>query len=251
MATRRAGGGPYGPDLAAVHHDGFRAMAEAAASTITGRLWHTGRRAGLVVDLGCGSGALAARVTNLGFDVTGYDLSDAMLKLARANAPKAKLAKASVYDVEVPACVAVAAIGEVFNYSFDESAGVERLRTVVGRVHDALAPGGFFVFDVAGPGRAPGGSTQAFRQGDGWAVGSVATEARGRLTRDITVFVHRDADAYERADERHELVLYRPDEIGRLLDEAGFEWKRLRAYGPERLGPGVTGFLAVKAGSVG
>src|ERR1700733_12034670 len=51
-----------------------------------------------VFDLGCGSGATANMLSNLGFDLTGIDLSESGIALGRQNFPHLKLHIGNVYD---------------------------------------------------------------------------------------------------------------------------------------------------------
>jgi len=248
------GGSPagYGPDLAGVHHGWFGDFARHAAGMLLGEL----RRAhpgGLVVDLGCGSGILAKALTEAGYDVLGVDLSADMIRLASAHAPAATFVRASLFDVELPACVAVTAIGECLNYAFDARSGLGELARLFGRIHAALQQQGVLLFDVAGPGRAgPGRAQQTFRDHPDWSLyfEAVEDDAGQTLTRQITVF-QRVGELYRRSDERHLLRLYRGDDIAELLDGAGFRVRRLDAYGALRFGPGWAGFLAIKAGEPG
>jgi SAM-dependent methyltransferase len=237
----------YGPDLAFVHHDGYGEPARRAAAALL-RALGPRHRSGLVVDLGCGTGVLAREVTGAGYDVLGVDLSADMLDIARSHAPAARFVQGSVVDAEVRPCVGVTAIGECFNYLFDERQALDAMTVVLRRVHDALAPGGLLLFDVAGPGRAGRARVrQAKNEGDGWAVFVVAEEDRaaGTLTRDITLF-RRVGDLYRRSDERHVLRLYRAEDVHARLEEVGFRVRVLRRYAGYALGPGLTGFLAAK-----
>ena len=236
----------YGPDLALVHHEDFGELAAHAATTLLAALRRAGVDRGMVVDLGCGTGILARRLTDAGYDVLGVDLSEAMLGLAAAEAPAATFVKASFLDVELPACVAVSAVGECFNYAFDPRMAEASLDPLFRRIAAALAPGGLLLFDVAGPGRAgPGRSSVAIRDTPRWTVCRRAEEeADGRiLRRDITLFFRVD-DSYRRSDEHHVLRLYRPLEVTTTLRGAGFSVRRLGGYGEFRFGPGWYGFLA-------
>ena len=111
---------PYREDLAFVHDSGFTGLAEAAAVALLDELGRDGVTRGLVVDLGCGSGVLAQRVAAAGFDVLGIDLSPAQLALARRRVPAGVFRVGSLLFAKLPPCVAVAAVGEGFNYLFDE-----------------------------------------------------------------------------------------------------------------------------------
>ena len=110
----------YGSDLTYIHDTGHGDLARAAAQTVIAALHRAGRDHGRVVDLGCGSGIFARALLDAGFDVTGFDLSEAMIATARLRAPHADLRIGSFLDADIPACVAVTAVGECFSYLFDE-----------------------------------------------------------------------------------------------------------------------------------
>src|SRR4051794_10501643 len=157
----------YPADLARIHDESFTDFSRAAAAELLRRL----PAAGLVVELGCGSGNASQILSEAGYDVLGIDISDAMLAIARTRAPLADFRQGSLWDAEIPDCVAVAAIGEVLNYTVDATAGEQRLPELFARVYDGLRPGGLFMFDFATPGRGTlrtGGPT--ILDGDGWHI---------------------------------------------------------------------------------
>jgi SAM-dependent methyltransferase len=179
-------------------------------------------------------------------DVFGVDISAAMIDLARRRVPGGTFRVGSLLDVEIPPCVAVAAVGEVVNYLFDPSHSDPAVKGLFRRVAAALAPGGVFLLDVAGPGRYPSGRQRIWNAGDDWVV-VVAAEERGRrLTRAITTF-RRVGELYRRDDEEHRQRLYPPAEVAKMLRAAGLRVRRLAAYGSLRFGPGHAGFLARNA----
>jgi SAM-dependent methyltransferase len=53
------------------------------------------RSGGTVLDVGCGTGSLARRLSSLGYDVTGADPSDGMLEVMRARSPEIRAVRAS------------------------------------------------------------------------------------------------------------------------------------------------------------
>src|SRR6202008_3944336 len=144
----------YQLDLAYIHDAGFGDYARKSAPGLLAILRRAGIRSGLVVDLGCGSGIWAAELIRRGYDVRGIDSSSAMIELARKQGPAARFVNASFLNAKLPACDAVTAIGEVFNYTFDRRNGPRQLAQLFRRVHQALRPGGAFIFDIAEPGRA-------------------------------------------------------------------------------------------------
>ena len=238
--------GVYREDLAYIHDAGYGATARAAAAVLLEALRRRGPASGLVIDLGCGSGTLSERVAAAGYDVLGIDLSAGLLALARQRVPGGRFRRGSLWTAELPPCVAVAAVGEAINYLFDGDGARRGPRKLFRRVYDALAPGGPFVLDLAGPGRVGGaGRSLHWAAGEDWAVLVRAAEDRRRrlLTREITSF-RKVGVAYRRDHEVHRQRLYPPAEAAALLRGAGFRVRLLRGYGKLRFARGLAGFLA-------
>ena len=234
--------GFYARDLAHVHDVGFSEFARDAAPGLLRRLRRAGIRDGLVVDLGCGSGIWARALLDAGYDVLGVDVSADLLALARGRAPGGRFVRGSAYDVDLPPCAAVTALGEVLNYGAPPRALPRMLR----RVHAALRPGGLFVFDLAGPGRAGAGAGRTWHEGDGWLLCLETSEDRKRreLTRRISVF-RRSGRSWRRSDEVHRLRLFDRDTVLADLASAGFAAEALGGYGRRpRFPRGWAGFAA-------
>jgi SAM-dependent methyltransferase len=236
----------YREDLSWIHDLGFGDLARNAAEVLLHELAADGVGEGLVVDLGCGSGILAEALCNSGYDVLGIDISPAMIDMARSRVPEARFRCESLLAAELPACIAVVAVGECFNYRFDESNSREALRTLFQRIHGALEPGGTLLFDAAGPGRVPAeGRLKTCVDGGDWALLMHAEEdpAHRRVTRCITSF-RRTGELFRRDDECHELDLLPPEDVLADLARAGLEAEQLEGYGEHALPPGLHGFLA-------
>jgi SAM-dependent methyltransferase len=249
--AKRAAASPYQADLAFIHDDGFGHVARNAAAELLARL-ATSRERGqphrLIVDLGCGSGILANELTAAGYDILGFDLSEAMLALAMKRAPQAEFRHESFLTARLPPCLAVTAIGEVFNYLFDGRNPGRRLASVLSRVHKALRPGGMFLFDLAEPGRVRGPGPQCgYTEGPDWACLYSAEEDRPRkiLTRTITTF-RQAGDSYRRHAEVHRLRLYPRSDVLHELRKAGFRARILAGYAGFRFPAGWAAFLARK-----
>lgn len=246
MGTTLAMTPGYDQDLAYIHDAGFGQFAVAAGHELVALLQKDRIHEGLVVDLGCGSGILSEILAASGYAVLGIDISPAMLALARRRVPGGRFRRASIVDAPIPACVAVAAVGEVVNYLFDPRADSTGLPQFFRRVYAALAPGGIFLLDAAGPGRLPGGGPrQSFREGKDWTVLVTAEEnARQRLlTRTITTF-RRIGRSYRRTQEVHRQRLFPAAEVQSMLTNAGFRTQRRSGYGDTRLPRGWNVFLA-------
>jgi SAM-dependent methyltransferase len=224
----------YGDVQARIHHTDFGRLAAAAAQQLLGLLVAAGHDSGTVYDLGSGSGILAAALTQQGYDVVGVDISPDMVALAQRTAPKAQFSVGSVHDVQLGPAVAVTATGEVLNYATDPAAGLAALAALAQRVHDVLAPGGVFLFDIAMPGRSgPQGRRVQFHDRPDWSLGMHAVESADgtQLDRVIVIF-SRDEDTglYQRYDEHHVLRLYQAADVERVVKDAGFGVARAASY---------------------
>lgn len=98
-----------------------------------------------ILDLCCGAGGFAAWLTGLGFDVTGLDGSEALLALARENAPQAKFTLADAREFSLPG--KFDAVISTFD-SLNHIASAEELEQVFANVRETLAEDGLFFFDM-------------------------------------------------------------------------------------------------------
>lgn len=238
---------PYKPDLAYIHDVGFADIARHAAPVVISLLRDRGIKEGKIVEFGCGSGLSAQKLIDAGYDVLGIDLSEGMLEIARQRVPQAEFLRQSFLDAHIPSCCAVTAIGECFNYLFDERNSLRKLVDLFQRVYAALSPCGLFVFDVAEPGyvkrRRP---QQHFEQNEDWAVlVSLEEDERSRLTRTITTY-RKMGETYRRDEEVHRLRLLKATELAKELRRIGFRVRLRKGYGPLRFRPAHKALLCQK-----
>ena len=190
----------------------------------------------------------ARELIDAGYRVLGIDISEAMIELARRKAPEADFEVGSLFEVEIPPCAAVTAVSEVLNYLFDPENEDLGLGCLFPRVHDALLPGGVFVFDVLGPGQVPPGDrTRGFGVGEDWAVLSELEEdvERGTMERRIVSF-RKVGEHYRRDEEVHRVRLYDPSGLSAELEQVGFRVRTMRSYGDLPLSEGHAAFVARK-----
>lgn len=236
----------YDADLAYVHDVGFGEFARRSAPGILLLLPPPTGRNNLVVDLGCGSGIWAQQLIRAGYQVLGFDLSPAMIKIARRRAPAAEFRTMSYLDAELPPCVAVTSMGECFNYAFDKRSSPAALKAVLRRVYNALLPGGMLVFDIAEPGRGRG-PKHANMLGADWAVLVERREdsRTSKLSRSITTF-RKIGTAYRRSQETHVQRLYKAADIARMLRGISFSVRIMRGYGQYRFPRSLAAIAAKK-----
>lgn len=235
----------YGADLAYTHNAGFTRLAELAADRLLEEVHHEGPERGLIVELGCGPGATAAKLLAAGFDVLGIDLSPDMLAIARKRAPRGTFVEGSFLTAEIPPCDAVLAAGEVFNYMFDKANTNKALERVFARVFKALWPGGVLLFDMLGPERLTGGPFHHEAVGDDWGVLVDGAEdaKKSTITRTITT-LRKTGKGVVQSVEVHKQRLVAPSAVLEMLRKAGFKARSLQGYDGERFAPGHSVFLA-------
>lgn len=105
----------------------------------------------LVLDLGCGNGTKIARLADR-FEVTGVDLSERQVRLARAAVPTASFVQADFTELDAPADSfdAVTALYSIVHVPRDEHPAL------LDRIRGWLKPGGLFLASlshVGGPDR--------------------------------------------------------------------------------------------------
>ena len=98
-----------------------------------------------LLDLCCGTGQLAQVLTSRGYQVTGLDGSEDMLRYARQNAPDAEFVLADARTFSLPPVFD--GVLSVFD-SLNHVLSLAELTSVFTNVHAALKGGGVLVFDL-------------------------------------------------------------------------------------------------------
>lgn len=175
--------------------------------------WLAPRAAEQILDLGCGDGALTARIAQAGAIVTGVDASPDLVKAARARGLDVRLmdAQALPFDGQFDAVFSNAALHWM----------KREPDAVLSGVHRALRPGGRFVAEMGGA-----GNIESIRRGLHTALASREVDATSA-----------DPWYFPKADE------YRA-----RLQSAGFVVQRLETHERPTTLPGdVTGWLTTFA----
>ncbi|WNQ13414.1 class I SAM-dependent methyltransferase [Paenibacillus aurantius] len=203
--------------------------------------WERFGRPSSVVDLGCGTGSIAIPLARKGLEVTGIDLSDHMLAVARNKSEEAVVGKAGKGSVhflqqdmrewELPDRVdGVISLCDSLNYLTEEADLTETFR----RTYEGLALGGLFVFDMHTP-RLLGEyyRSQPFLLDEEdiayiWTCGF--DEQLCQIEHDLTFFVKEEGgDRFLRFEEHHVQRAYPLPWVKDQLREAGF--RDVRLYG--------------------
>lgn len=181
-----------------------------------------------VLDVGCGTGTLSLALTELGYEVTGLDLSEDMLVMAREKAHECgkvldlihrdmrELAGLSGFD-----CVLIAV--DSLNYL----ATAADVRQTFTGAHAALIGGGLLIFDVHTPKKL----TETFKDylyvENGDALTYIWHVCPGphplSVVHELTLFAKNEDGSYQKAIEHHHQRTFELPQYLAWLVEAGFE----------------------------
>lgn len=197
-----------------------------------------------VLDLPCGQGRHAIELARRGYQVTGVDLSEAMLSVARERAARAGVQARFVRgDMREPLVQRFDLVLNLFTSLgyFDEEGDD---RKAVEAALAMLRPDGRFVLEVVNGDRV----LETFQEREWFTVGQAAVIERRSLDRDARrMTVERTVDRNgEEEISVHAIRLYGADQVKRLLSAAGFAGVRL--YGDwdgSAVTPGSPRVLAV------
>ncbi len=245
MTDPRASHEPYRGDLALVHDLGFSFHADRCAPGILALLESVRRRRGLVLELGCGTGALTRHLVDAGHRVLATDASPAMLARAHQAVPGAEEIRQLVLpDDRLPQADAVVSVGHVLNYLDD----LDAVRRALVAIASALEPGGVLAVDLCDLryGEIRRKSPDAVRITDDWAIISrMSIPQPDRCVREITTFVRTSEGCWRRDDERHDNVLLDTAQVPTLLADHGLEVEVGTSFGSEELPVGLVTVVGV------
>ena len=179
---------------------------------------------GPVLDLGCGTGAMTRRLFQRGFSVTGVDLSERMLEIARAADPDISYFAQDMRSLcpEEPA-EAVVSVCDCVNYLLTE----EELYSMFLSVRDSLTGPGLLLFDFNTEYKyreVIGDRTIAESREDCAFIWENFYDEESRINEyDLTLFAMEEDGRFARSLETHYQRGWRTEEITSIAQAAGFE----------------------------
>jgi SAM-dependent methyltransferase len=233
----------YQADLALVHALGYGQHGDNCAPGILSLLAPV--HGGLVLEVGCGAGALTRHLLAAGHRVMATDASPAMLELAGSalGVPRADL---DLRRLVLPAADAIVSVGHVISY-LPSAAAIDRALVALA---GALRPGGVLAIDVCDLefGRLRAGAANFGRVGPDFAVVTEFSAPSPEIfARDITTFVPDGAGAWRRGHEHHQNVLVDTSAIPALLARHGVTASVQESFGSESLPPGLRTVIGRRA----
>jgi len=189
---------------------------------------------GIILELGCGTGAMTRRLAAMGYDMIGIDYSEEMLAIARERDCDSGILYLCQDMREFELYGTVAAVFSVcgtMNYITSE----EELLDVFRLVNNYLDPQGIFIFDLDTPYEYScvlSDNTIAENRDEGsfiWENTFYEDEMINEIN--LSLFIKDDEhectgeySLYRKYEETHYRKAYPIDTVKRLIEEAGMEW---------------------------
>lgn len=182
--------------------------------------------AGLVVDLGCGTGTMTRLLADKGFDMIGVDSSFEMLEIARRKCAQEEkdilFLNQDMRELELFCTVgAVISVCDCVNYLLEEDELLETFRLV----NNYLYPQGLFVFDFNTVHKyrdVIGDSTIAENREEGSFIWENFFSEEDDINEyDLTIYMKDSDGKYIRSEETHVQRGYECDTMKALVEKAG------------------------------
>lgn len=184
----------------------------------------------LGLDLGCGTGNLTLELANRGIEMTGVDLSEDMLMVAREKSEGLDILylNQDMTEFELYGTVDfVVSSLDCVNYITDK----RDLLKVMKLVNNYLDPGGLFIFDINTRYKLEsiiGDNTFILENDDCFCSWQNEYDKKRKLSDFYLTFFLKDGEEYTRFDEQHTQRAYEIEEIKALIESSGM--RLLKVY---------------------
>ena len=179
----------------------------------------------LGLDLGCGTGNLTTRFSEKGVEMTGIDISEDMLMVAREKSEGRDILylNQDMCEFELYGTVDFIVSGlDCINYITDK----RDLKKVMRLVNNYLTPGGLFVFDINTSHKLSdtiGNNTFILEDDDVFCSWQNEYDPRRKICDFYLTFFMRENSKYVRFDEHHEERAYSIEEIKDAIEKSGMK----------------------------
>lgn len=196
-------------------------------------LQKNGINKGKILDLGCGTGGITLEMSRLGWQMSGVDISEEMLKEAAKKFTKEnaaiKLYRQDIAELKLDECFDGAmATFDTFNYLCDRAMLVKALKNV----RHSLKIGGILVFDYNTRFKLAdilGDNTYSYYSDETVYIWENEYNPNTQICKmQLTFFLRRENGLYERRTETHRQRAYSLTQWKNILKESGFTF--LHAY---------------------
>lgn len=183
---------------------------------------------GLLLELGCGTGNMTSRMADRGYDMIGIDLSGDMLELAREKCSGQVLfLQQDMRHMELYGTVAAMyCVCDGMNYLLEP----QDLREVFAKANNYLDTGGVFIFDLKTRyfyREVLGNRTIAENREDAsfiWENEYHEDTSVNEYLLTVYALEDEERDLFSRCEELHFQRTYEPEQIKKLIEDAGMEF---------------------------
>lgn len=180
---------------------------------------------GLVLDLGCGTGAMTRLLAQAGYDMIGVDVSADMLQIAAEKSREILYLCQDMREFELYGTVcAVVSTCDSINYILEYNDLVQTFSLV----NNYLDPGGIFIFDMNTAYKYEtilGEKTIAENRPEGSFIWDNYYDSATMVNEyALTLFIREEDGRYRRQEEFHYQRAYSLDLVRQALWEAGMEF---------------------------
>lgn len=180
-----------------------------------------------ILELACGTGALACEFAKKGHQVTGLDLSEEMLTVAYNRSIEEQVSVNWLVGnmLDLDDSVKYRAI-TCFSDSLCYMKGAQEIQQVFDGVYNALTDDGVFIFDVHSTYKIdevfPNYSFHENEEDFAFLWDSYPGEKKHSIVHELTFFVKNEAGQFDRFDEIHQERTYEIDYLLMMLESSGF-----------------------------
>lgn len=177
-----------------------------------------------ILDVGCGTGQITRRLSQLGYHMTGVDLSEEMLTEAAYRSGGNNRIQWVKQDIrELSGFVdqqLIISYCDVINYVTEKEDVLKTFQAI----YESLSPGGQFMFDVHSLNHVEKMSDQVYsevQEDYSYIWFCDRGDSPGAMTHDLTFFI-REGEHYKRYDESHHQRTYSMSQYKSWLSRVGF-----------------------------
>ncbi len=184
----------------------------------------------LGLDLGCGTGSITAELASRGIEMTGVDISEDMLMVAREKSEGQDILylNQDMCEFELYGTVDfIVSSLDCINYITDK----RDLLKVMKLANNYLNPGGLFIFDINTRYKLEnviGDNTFVLEDDNAFCVWQNEYDKRKKIADFYLTFFMKDGEEYVRFDEEHSERAYEIYEIKEIIEKSGM--KLLKVY---------------------
>lgn len=189
---------------------------------------HLPKKTNQILELACGTGALAVEFAKAGFEVTGLDLSEEMLTLANDRALEEEVSinwlAGDMLDLtDIGTYQAITCFSDSLCYMQNAA----QIQQVFEGVYQLLEESGTFIFDVHSTYQIdkvfPDYSFHDQTEDFAFLWDSYPGESVHSIEHFLTFFVKKEGEIFERFDELHKERTYSLETYKQLLMQSGFK----------------------------